>query len=116
VTYGKKNTPLGYWPRALFTFIDYKGDFAFWGGIVQGPTASSNAPQMGSGHFASEGFRRAAFVKNCQVINENNTYVTPEDNFKLNHASTNLTLYTIDKFQVDTPGLSMYYGGPGLSV
>ncbi|KAM0861509.1 hypothetical protein ACQ4PT_045851 [Festuca glaucescens] len=59
-----KNTPLGYWPNGLFTFLYDKGDFAFWGGIVQGPTATSNAVEMGSGHFASEGYRRAAIMRN----------------------------------------------------
>lgn len=55
--------PIGYWPSGLFEFIRYKGDFAFWGGQVEGPTASSNSPQMGSGHFASEGYGKAAFIK-----------------------------------------------------
>uniref|UniRef100_A0ACD5YVJ3 Uncharacterized protein n=1 Tax=Avena sativa TaxID=4498 RepID=A0ACD5YVJ3_AVESA len=116
VGYGKENTPFGYWPSELFTFINHKGDFVFWGGFVQGPTASSNAPQMGSGHFASEGFGRAAYIRNAQILNENNTYVTPEDNIKVDHRMSNSTLFTIDQFEVDTPGMSIYYGGPGSVV
>ncbi|XP_051196059.2 protein neprosin-like [Lolium perenne] len=109
-----KNIPLGYWPSGLFTFLYDKGNFAFWGGIVQGPTATSKAVEMGSGHFASEGYRRAAIIRNIQILNKNNTYVTPEDDLKLAHGTSNSTLYTIDKFRVDTDGLGMYYGGPGL--
>jgi hypothetical protein len=116
VTFGKKNTPIGYWPSALFTFIDDKGDFAYWGGIVQGPTASSDAPQMGSGHFASEGYRRAAYIREIQILNENNTYITPDDNFKVSHGTTNYKLYTVDKFHFDDPGMSIYYGGRGSIV
>ncbi|KAM0861506.1 hypothetical protein ACQ4PT_045851 [Festuca glaucescens] len=89
VTYGK-NMPVGYWPSGLFTFLYDKGNFAFWGGIVQGPTATSNALQMGSRHFASEGFRRAAAIRNIQILNENNTYVTPEDDSRLVHGTSKL--------------------------
>jgi hypothetical protein len=106
--------PIGYWPSGLFTFLHDKGNFAFWGGIVQGPTATSKAPQMGSGHFASEGFRRAAVIRNIQIVNENYTYVTPEDDLRLAHGTSNPTLYTVDKFRDDTPGMRIYYGGPGL--
>jgi hypothetical protein len=117
VTCGKHNRAIGYWPSALFNFVRDKGDFAFWGGIVQGPTASSKAPQMGSGHFASEGFQRAAYIREIQILNEeHNAYVTPKDNFKVVHGTTNSTLYTVDKFYVDTPGISIYYGGPGHQV
>uniref|UniRef100_A0ACD5ZHA9 Uncharacterized protein n=1 Tax=Avena sativa TaxID=4498 RepID=A0ACD5ZHA9_AVESA len=114
VAYGKNNTPFGYWPSALFSFLNYKGHFVFWGGFVQGPTVSSNAPQMGSGHFASEGYGKAAYIRNAQILNENNKYVTPEDNVKLDHGTSNSTLYTVDKFEADTPGMTIYYGGPGL--
>uniref|UniRef100_A0ACD5YVJ0 Uncharacterized protein n=1 Tax=Avena sativa TaxID=4498 RepID=A0ACD5YVJ0_AVESA len=114
VAYGKNNTPFGYWPSALFSFLNYKGHFVFWGGFVQGPTVSSNAPQMGSGHFASEGYGKAAYIRNAQILNENNKYVTPEDNVKLDHGTSNSTLYTVDKFEAHTPGMTIYYGGPGL--
>ncbi|CAM0943478.1 unnamed protein product [Alopecurus aequalis] len=116
LTYGKKNTPVGYWPSALFTFINDKGDLAIWGGIVQGPTASSNAPQMGSGHFASEGFLKAAYIKSMQIMDENNKFVTPEDNSKVSHGTSNSTLYTVDDFRFGENGMSMFYGGPGVVV
>jgi hypothetical protein len=72
---------------------------------------------MGSGHFASEGFQRAAYIREIQILDEeHNAYVTPKDNFKVDHGTTNSTLYTVDKFYVDTPGISIYYGGPGHQV
>ncbi|EMS62150.1 hypothetical protein TRIUR3_03971 [Triticum urartu] len=39
-----EHVAIGYWPSALFEFLRNKGDAAFWGGIVEGPTASSNSP------------------------------------------------------------------------
>ena len=92
-----------------------KGDLVFWGGIVQGPTASSNPPPMGNGHFASEGYKRAAYIKNMKIVGADFKYVTPEDNFKVEHGTTNATLYTVDDFRVEAPGgMSIFYGGPGL--
>ncbi|CAM0943476.1 unnamed protein product [Alopecurus aequalis] len=116
LTYGRKNIPIGYWPNGLFTFMNYKGDFAFWGGIVQGPTATSKAPQMGSGHFASEGFLKAAYMKSMEILDENNKYITPEDNSRVTHGTSNYALYTVNDFRFGEHGMSMFYGGPGVVV
>uniref|UniRef100_A0ACD5Z575 Uncharacterized protein n=2 Tax=Avena sativa TaxID=4498 RepID=A0ACD5Z575_AVESA len=79
VTYGEQNTPIGYWPREIFHFMRDNSDFAFWGGIVQGPTASSDSPQMGSCHFASEGYGKATCVGYIQIVDNKNHLVTPND-------------------------------------
>uniref|UniRef100_A0A0E0K6A8 Neprosin PEP catalytic domain-containing protein n=1 Tax=Oryza punctata TaxID=4537 RepID=A0A0E0K6A8_ORYPU len=70
LAYGSNNTLIGYWPSSQFSFIKDNGDFALWGGYVRGPTASSNRPEMGSGHFPSEGFQKAAFIRNIQIIKD----------------------------------------------
>uniref|UniRef100_A0A0E0GE09 Uncharacterized protein n=1 Tax=Oryza nivara TaxID=4536 RepID=A0A0E0GE09_ORYNI len=78
LAYGSNNTPIGYWPSSQFSYLKAKGDYAFWGGYVQGPIAASDPPQMGSGHFASEGFGKTTFIRNIQVIEDkNNKLVTP---------------------------------------
>nr|BAD19181.1 hypothetical protein [Oryza sativa Japonica Group]BAD19649.1 hypothetical protein [Oryza sativa Japonica Group] len=75
-----------------------KCNFAFWGGYVQGPTASSDPPQIGSGHFASEGFGKAAFVRNIQAIeDENNKLVTPSIR-SAHPRDDNPKLYTYDDY------------------
>uniref|UniRef100_A0ACD5ZH99 Uncharacterized protein n=1 Tax=Avena sativa TaxID=4498 RepID=A0ACD5ZH99_AVESA len=112
VAYGENNTPIGYWPSSLFTYLKDRGDSAYWGGYVQGPTASSDSPQMGSGHFASEGYKKAAFIKNIQIVDGNNKLVTPNNN-KANPGSSVLSKYTSDGYGVDNHGLHVYYGGPG---
>ncbi|CAM0943470.1 unnamed protein product [Alopecurus aequalis] len=112
VTYGEQNTPIGYWPSSLFHYMTDKGDFAFWGGYVQGPTAMTDSPQMGSGHFASEGFGKASFTKNIQIVDKNNMLITP--NFhRADPGGTNFSKYTIEGYKVSSYGMHMYYGGPG---
>ncbi|XP_051220809.1 protein neprosin-like [Lolium perenne] len=115
LAYGEENTPIGYWPSSLFTRIKDKGDFSFWGGHVAGPTASINSPQIGSGHFASEGYGKAAFMKNIQIVDEKNKLVTPNRDKDL-FGTSDLTKYTVDGYGVNKYGMHMYYGGPGVIV
>uniref|UniRef100_A0A0E0K6A1 Neprosin PEP catalytic domain-containing protein n=1 Tax=Oryza punctata TaxID=4537 RepID=A0A0E0K6A1_ORYPU len=113
LAYGSNNTPIRYWPSSQFSYLKAKGDYAFWGGYVQGPTATSNPPQMGSGHFASEGFGKAVFIRNIQVIEDkDNKLVTPNIR-NANPFSYNLKLYSYDGYGLNEDGMHVYYGGPG---
>jgi hypothetical protein len=112
VAYGEQNTPIGYWPSSIFQYMKDKCDFAFWGGYVQGPTASTNSPQLGSGHFASEGFGKASFIKNIQIVDKNNRLATP-DVHRSFPGSTNSSKYTSSNYEVNNYGMHVYYGGPG---
>jgi hypothetical protein len=115
LAYGEKNTLIGYWPSSLFLLLKDKGDFSFWGGHVAGPTASINSPQIGSGHFSSEGYGKAAFMKNIQIVDENNKLVNPNGD-KDRFGSSDLKKYTVDGYGVNKYGMHMYYGGPGTIV
>ncbi|XBI22334.1 hypothetical protein VPH35_063362 [Triticum aestivum] len=112
LAYGKDKTPVGYWPSSLFTSLKDKGNFSYTGGRASGPTASSDSPQIGSGHFASEGYGKAAFIKDIQIIDNNNKLVTPNEE-KAISGSSDLRKYTIGNYGVDDHGVHMYYGGPG---
>ncbi|KAM3309813.1 hypothetical protein ACQJBY_030851 [Aegilops geniculata] len=112
VTYGKDNTPIGYWPNSLFTYLKDKGNFTLWGGYVMGPTASSDSPQMGSGHFATEGYGKVAFVKGIQIVNENGNLDIPNVNKAL-IVSSDSTKYTVAGYGSEKYGMKTYYGGPG---
>ena len=92
-----EHVAIGYWPSALFEFLRNKGDAAFWGGIVEGPTASSNSPQMGSGHFASEGYRGAAFVKNIQIANNEKGYFDTPDKSQVRPESSDKSKYIVER-------------------
>ncbi|KAE8806418.1 hypothetical protein D1007_17223 [Hordeum vulgare] len=86
VSYNK--IPIGYWPSGLFEFLRDKGAIAFWGGVVEGPTAQSNSPQMGSGHFASEGFGKAAYISNIEIADDK----ASAGDFHLSFAKIHFTL------------------------
>ncbi|XBI22366.1 hypothetical protein VPH35_063393 [Triticum aestivum] len=112
VMYGEEKTPIGYWPSSLFSHFKDKGISSFWGGFVQGPTASSDSPQIGSGHVASEGYGKAAFMRDIQIVDNNNKLVTPNRHKDL-VGSSDKKKYSIDGYKVDNHGMHMYYGGPG---
>ncbi|KAM0924427.1 hypothetical protein ACQ4PT_004851 [Festuca glaucescens] len=112
VIYGEENTPVGYWPSSLFNYIKDNGDTVFWGGHVSGPTASIDSPQIGSGHFASEGYGKAAFIKNIQLVDKNNKLFNPNNN-KAVPGSSSSSKFTVNGYGVDKYGLHTYYGGPG---
>ncbi|KAM0930029.1 hypothetical protein ACQ4PT_001209 [Festuca glaucescens] len=112
LSYGEDNTPIGYWPSSLFTSINNKGNFSFWGGYVSGPTASSDSPQIGSGHFASEGYGKASFMRNIQIVDENSKLVTPNE-YKDRYGTSDTRKYSVDGYKVNKYGMHMYYGGPG---
>ncbi|KAF7081844.1 hypothetical protein CFC21_085751 [Triticum aestivum] len=109
-----EHVAIGYWPSALFEFHRNKGDAAFWGGIVEGPTASSNSPQMGSGHFASEGYGGAAFVKNIQLANNEKGYFDTPNNSQVRPESSDKSKYTVERFEYSKyVGMRIFYGGLG---
>uniref|UniRef100_A0ACD5W7D4 Uncharacterized protein n=1 Tax=Avena sativa TaxID=4498 RepID=A0ACD5W7D4_AVESA len=112
LAYGEENTPIGYWPSSLFSYIKDKGNFSYYGGHVWGPTASSDSPQIGSGHFASEGNGKAAFMRNIQIVDGNNKLVTP-DRYKDVVGTSDMRKYSVDGYEVNNHGVHMYYGGPG---
>uniref|UniRef100_A0A0D9VM50 Neprosin PEP catalytic domain-containing protein n=1 Tax=Leersia perrieri TaxID=77586 RepID=A0A0D9VM50_9ORYZ len=104
--------PLGYWPRKLFNALQEKATYALWGGWVRGPTVSSDPPPMGSGRFAKEGFRKAAFVRGIRIANRDNKFVNPVVGKALPVTSRPLC-YTVDGFGAAELGIHVYFGGPG---
>ncbi|KAF7076724.1 hypothetical protein CFC21_081337 [Triticum aestivum] len=109
-----EHVAIGYWPSALFEFLRNKSDAAFWGGIVEGPTASSNSPRMGSGHFASEGYGGAAFVKNTQIANNKKGYFDTPDKYQVRPESSDKSKYTVERFEYSKyVGMRIFYGGLG---
>uniref|UniRef100_R7W2Z2 Neprosin PEP catalytic domain-containing protein n=1 Tax=Aegilops tauschii TaxID=37682 RepID=R7W2Z2_AEGTA len=109
-----EHVAIGYWPSALFEFLRNKGDAAFSGGIVEGPTASTNSPQMGSGHFASEGYGGAAFVKNIQIANNEKGYFDTPNNSQVRPESSDKSKYTVERFEYSKyVGMRIFYGGLG---
>lgn len=86
-----------------------KGDRAFFGGFVRGPTIQSDPPQMGSGHFASEGSGKAAYINSIRIVDNTNKLVTPASQA----ITTREKCYTLNNYGQDEGGVHMYFGGPG---
>ncbi|KAJ9554541.1 hypothetical protein OSB04_018586 [Centaurea solstitialis] len=61
---------VGYWPTTLFTDLQEHATLVAFGGEVftfqtSGPYTST---QMGSGHFSKEGFGKASYIRNMEVV------------------------------------------------
>ncbi|MQM22250.1 hypothetical protein Taro_055300, partial [Colocasia esculenta] len=69
---------MGYWPKELFPFLLEGADIVAVGGeiLYQGGGAHTST-QMGSGHFAEEGFKKSSFIKNIQVLDSSYVYKNP---------------------------------------
>lgn len=66
--------------------------------------------QMGSGHFADEGFGKAAYFRNLQVVDWDNSLL-PLTNLHLLADHSNC--YNIKAGKNNVWGNYIYYGGPG---
>jgi len=69
--------------------------------------------QMGSGHFAEEGFAKAAYFRNMQVVDSDNSLI-PLPN--LNVVANRPNCYNIQEGTNNGWGNYFYYGGPGRNV
>ena len=66
--------------------------------------------QMGSGHFAGEGFRRAAYFRNLQLVDADNSLLPPPN---LRLLADHPLCYDILGGSNSVWGKFFYYGGPG---
>lgn len=105
---------MGYWPNSLFNgAFDNSAYLVQWGGEAIIGSASGTYPPMGSGHFAEEGYRKSAYVKDIQVVDASGQKVdAPID------PSGSVQTYgcydTADGGnELEGSGRAFYYGGPG---
>ncbi|XP_077224906.1 protein neprosin-like [Tasmannia lanceolata] len=110
--WGVHSTPVGYWPKDLFTssFQDYANKIA-WGGIVY-TDGMDSSPEMGSGHFSYEGFKQSCYVGRIIVVNEGSSgNVDPNSllTYKCQSQCYNIKPYA----NVGYGGYAFTFGGPG---
>lgn len=100
---------VGYWPKTLFSSLSSSAEEIQWGGGVHTDVIASS-PFMGSGHFAEEGFREAAYIRDYQIIDESNQLQFPDENV-LQYLTDSPHCYHICPLK----GLdrAFLYGGPG---
>jgi hypothetical protein len=116
---------VGYYPATLFAspgLRDPADQIAFYGEIVNQPDGGYpfTLTDMGSGEFASQGFGKAAFIRNAVYVDVPSGafwYYNPGD-----IDETEARCYTIDAHFLPSAvawatglGSYFYYGGPGYS-
>ena len=103
---------VGYWPAELFTHLADRATMVEWGGEVVNMRADGEhtATQMGSGQFAEDGFGRASYFRNLEVVDSDNSLSSVESVTTL---AENTNCYNIKSSSSGDWGTYFYYGGPG---
>ncbi|WOL02961.1 hypothetical protein Cni_G11680 [Canna indica] len=108
---------VGYWPSLLFSRLDGHAKMVQFGGEIvnSGSRGFHTSTQMGSGRFAAQGFRRASYFRNLQVVDWDNSLI-PLGNLRF--LADHPNCYTIVKGRKRNTawGNYFYYGGPGRNV
>ncbi|XP_042392522.1 uncharacterized protein LOC121983901 [Zingiber officinale] len=105
-------TLVGYWPSFLFSHLSEHASMVQFGGEVVNtqPMGEHTSTQMGSGEFAGEGFGRASYFRNLQVVDWDNSLV-PAPNLRV--LADHPSCYDIQGGINALWGNYFYYGGPG---
>ncbi|CAL9230779.1 unnamed protein product [Arabidopsis halleri] len=108
------STLVGYWPAELFTHLADHATTVEWGGEVVNTRASGRhtTTQMGSGHFPDEGFGKASYFRNLEVVDSDNSLVPVRD---VKILAENTECYDIKSSHNTEWGTYFYYGGPGFN-
>ncbi|KAL0558214.1 hypothetical protein IC582_006786 [Cucumis melo] len=103
---------VGYWPSFLFTHLQDHATMVQFGGEVvnSSPSGFHTTTEMGSGHFAGEGFGKASYFRNLQVVDWDNSLV-PLSNLVV--LADHPNCYDIEGGINTVWGNYFYYGGPG---
>ncbi|XP_057508529.1 uncharacterized protein LOC130791402 [Actinidia eriantha] len=103
---------IGYWPSFLFTHLRSHATMVQYGGEVvnSNPSGLHTSTQMGSGHFAGEGFGKASYFRNLQVVDWDNSLI-PLSNLRV--LADHPNCYDIQGGINNVWGNYFYYGGPG---
>ncbi|XVE54987.1 hypothetical protein DITRI_Ditri03aG0125100 [Diplodiscus trichospermus] len=106
---------VGYWPAFLFNHLRSHANMIQFGGEIVNTRSSGyhTSTQMGSGHFAEEGFGKAAYFRNLQTVDWDNNLL-PLTNLRLLADHSNC--YDIRQGRNNVWGTFFYYGGPGRNV
>lgn len=106
------NTLVGYWPTELFTHLTNRATMVEWGGEVVNSRFNNEhtSTQMGSGHFAEEGFGKASYFRNLEVVDSDNSLSSAHE---ISTLAENTNCYNIKSSYNNDWGTHFYYGGPG---
>ncbi|GAY56657.1 hypothetical protein CUMW_173560 [Citrus unshiu] len=107
-----ENLLVGYWPAELFTHLADHATMVEWGGEVVNSRANGEhtSTQMGSGHFAEDGFGKASYFRNLEIVDSDNSLSSVRD---ISILAENTNCYNIKNSYNNEWGTHFYYGGPG---
>ncbi|KAL1818764.1 hypothetical protein ACET3Z_013633 [Daucus carota] len=110
--FGNSNQVIGYWPASLFSNLADGATLIEWGGEVVNSASDGQhtTTQMGSGHFPGEGFGKASYFRNIQVVDGSNQLRVPKDVKTFTEQSS---CYDVQTGKNGQWGTFFYYGGPG---
>ncbi|TVU42619.1 hypothetical protein EJB05_09038, partial [Eragrostis curvula] len=99
-------TPVGYWPKSLFTTMRDNATSLFWGGTTVSPS-NEPSPPMGNGQWPGE---LSAFVRDIQYIDASGQGNAPESWLhNLRAEVSNNKCYQVSSLTENM----FHYGGPG---
>uniref|UniRef100_A0A7N0T890 Neprosin PEP catalytic domain-containing protein n=1 Tax=Kalanchoe fedtschenkoi TaxID=63787 RepID=A0A7N0T890_KALFE len=109
--FGSDNV-LGYWPSFLFSYLTESASMIEWGGEVVNTQSGGQhtTTQMGSGHFPEEGFGKASYFRNIEIVDSSNNLKAPKE---LGTFTEKSNCYDIQPGSNGDWGHYFFYGGPG---
>ncbi|KAG9440829.1 hypothetical protein H6P81_020994 [Aristolochia fimbriata] len=111
LVYGEEQIPVGYWADEFFhLMLEHATGYDYGGEVV---STTNQFPEMGSGHFAEEGYGKAAFMSEIMLIDKANRLVdAPNDKSVI--ISNRLCYNIINDHPRTDPhmGKHIFFGGP----
>ncbi|VVB01398.1 unnamed protein product [Arabis nemorensis] len=108
--------PVGYWTKSLFKTegLANGASWVYWGGEVFSPV-KEKSQSMGSGHFAQEGFRKAAYINGLKVTDHVFRKVVSPTTAAIQTYANSPECYNVETKSPTGEFWSRYvfYGGPG---
>ncbi|PWA37877.1 hypothetical protein CTI12_AA586510 [Artemisia annua] len=105
------DTVIGYWPSSLFPDLCNNATDVHYGGeVISNIDLKHTSTQMGSGHFPEEGYKKAAYIRNLEVVDIEYS-LKPASNLKL--VNTDSNCYAVTSGFGEKWGNYIYFGGPG---
>ncbi|XP_009143018.1 uncharacterized protein LOC103866790 [Brassica rapa] len=106
------NIFVGYWPSSLFTTLKDVATDVHWGGEITNNRDGSQhtTTKMGSGHFAEEGYEKASYFKNIEIVDEGEIMKPPVGTSPF---MSEETCYNIKPGTDVHWGTYFFFGGPG---
>ncbi|KAL6501146.1 hypothetical protein OROHE_025343 [Orobanche hederae] len=105
---------VGYWPKEIFTHLADRATMIEWGGEIvdSRPNNKHTSTQMGSGHFAEDGYGKASYFRNLEIVDSENKLGSAQG---VETIAENPNCYNIQSSNNKKWGSYFYYGGPGRS-